>query len=102
MAQWVEQQPYDVPTLTFTFTASLGSRTQHMYQTEVEVFSDLCYYSLTTLLGTQTLGEEYCDIMQINSSTGTFPSLPVSALAQVYLTPHATIQTTMLLSPTLC
>ncbi|KAF9188429.1 peroxisome biogenesis factor 10 [Haplosporangium sp. Z 767] len=53
-----------------------GSRTQHMYQTEVEVFSDLCYYSLTTLLGTQTLGEEYCDIMQINSSTGTFPSLP--------------------------
>ncbi|KAG0334142.1 peroxisome biogenesis factor 10 [Podila horticola] len=47
-----------------------------MYQTEVEVFSDLCYYSLTTLLGTQTLGEEYCDIMQIRSSTNTFPSLP--------------------------
>ncbi|KAH7059700.1 Pex12 amino terminal region-domain-containing protein [Linnemannia elongata] len=53
-----------------------GSRTQHMYQTEVEVFSDLSYYTLTTLLGTQTLGEEYCDIMQINSSSGTFPSLP--------------------------
>ncbi|KAG0072018.1 peroxisome biogenesis factor 10 [Podila epicladia] len=53
-----------------------GSRTQHMYQTEVEVFSDLCYYSLTTLLGTQTLGEEYCDIVQIRSSTSTFPSLP--------------------------
>ncbi|KAF8926171.1 peroxisome biogenesis factor 10 [Dissophora ornata] len=52
-----------------------GSRTQHMYQTEVDVFSDLCYYSLTTLLGTQTLGEEYCDIMQIRSSAGTFPSL---------------------------
>lgn len=51
-----------------------------MYQTEVEVFSDLCYYTLTTLLGTQTLGEEYCDIMQINSSSGTFPSLPVSLL----------------------
>ncbi|KAG0347048.1 peroxisome biogenesis factor 10 [Podila humilis] len=47
-----------------------------MYQTEVDVFSDLCYYSLTTLLGTQTLGEEYCDIMQIRSSTSTFPSLP--------------------------
>ncbi|KAF9334398.1 peroxisome biogenesis factor 10 [Podila minutissima] len=47
-----------------------------MYQTEVEVFSDLCYYSLTTLLGTQTLGEEYCDIVQIMSSTSTFPSLP--------------------------
>ncbi|KAG9319489.1 hypothetical protein KVV02_007610 [Mortierella alpina] len=58
------------------FREIFGSRTQHMYQTQVEVFSDLCYYSLTTLLGTQTLGEEYCDIMQINSSTGTFPSLP--------------------------
>ncbi|KAG0370227.1 peroxisome biogenesis factor 10 [Gamsiella multidivaricata] len=53
-----------------------GSRIQHMYQTEVDVFSDLCYYSLTTLLGMQTLGEEYCDIMQIKSSAGTFPSLP--------------------------
>ncbi|KAF9435097.1 peroxisome biogenesis factor 10 [Entomortierella beljakovae] len=53
-----------------------GSRTQHQYQTEVDIFSDLCYYSLTTLLGTQTLGEEYCDIMQINGSSGTFPSLP--------------------------
>ncbi|KAI1314650.1 peroxisome biogenesis factor 10 [Mortierella claussenii] len=52
-----------------------GNRVQHMYQTEVGVISDLCYYSLTTLLGTQTLGEEYCDIMQINSSSGTFPSL---------------------------
>lgn len=49
-----------------------------MYQTEIDVFSDLCYYSLTTLLGTQTLGEEYCDIMQIKSSSNTFPSLPVS------------------------
>lgn len=59
------------------FLKKIGSRTQHMYQTEVEVFSDLCYYSLTTLLGTQTLGEEYCDIVQIMSSTSTFPSLPV-------------------------
>lgn len=58
-----------------------------MYQTEVEVFSDLCYYSLTTLLGMQTLGEEYCDIMQIKSSTNTFPSLPVmnTANAQMLL-----------------
>ncbi|KAG0225617.1 peroxisome biogenesis factor 10 [Mortierella sp. GBA43] len=52
-----------------------GSRTQHMYQTEIGVFSDLCYYSLTTVLGMQTLGEEYCDIMQTKGSTGTFPTL---------------------------
>ncbi|KAG0225761.1 hypothetical protein BGW42_004106 [Actinomortierella wolfii] len=53
----------------------LGNRFQHQHQTEIDVFSDLCYYSLTTLLGMQTLGEEYCDIMQINSATKTFPTL---------------------------
>lgn len=62
-----------------------------MYQTEVEVFSDLCYYSLTTLLGMQTLGEEYCDIMQIRDSTNTFPSLPVMNPANVQLLQKALI-----------
>lgn len=28
--------------------------------------SNLAYYSLSTLLGRQTLGEEYCDIMQVD------------------------------------
>ncbi|KAF9978215.1 hypothetical protein BGZ73_003396 [Actinomortierella ambigua] len=51
------------------------SRFQHQFQNEINVFSDLCYYSLTTLLGMQTLGEEYCDIMQISSATKTFPTL---------------------------
>lgn len=59
-----------------------------MYQTEVEVFSDLCYYSLTTLLGMQTLGEEYCDIMQIRNSTNTFPSLPVMNPANAQMLPQ--------------
>ncbi|KAF9159230.1 peroxisome biogenesis factor 10 [Actinomortierella ambigua] len=54
---------------------AIGSRFQHQYQTEINVFSDLCYYSLTTLLGMQTLGEEYCDIMQISNTTKTFPTL---------------------------
>ncbi|KAG0266690.1 hypothetical protein DFQ27_009545 [Actinomortierella ambigua] len=53
----------------------ISSRFQHQYQTEINVFSDLCYYSLTTLLGMQTLGEEYCDIMQISNTTKTFPTL---------------------------
>jgi peroxin-10 len=32
---------------------------------EIKFFSELCYYGLSTLLGRQTLGEEYCDIMQV-------------------------------------
>lgn len=62
-----------------------------MYQTEVGVFSDLCYYSLSTLLGMQTLGEEYCDIMQIKGSTGTFPSLAVSSWLEGLQPEHGTM-----------
>ncbi|CAO3667369.1 hypothetical protein G6F70_008390 [Rhizopus microsporus] len=51
----------------------LGTRFQHLWQKEINTLSDVCYYSLTTLLGSQTLGEEYCDIVQINNSTLTYP-----------------------------
>ncbi|RUS18421.1 hypothetical protein BC937DRAFT_88791 [Endogone sp. FLAS-F59071] len=61
---------------TSVFQHFFGSRRQHQYQKELNVFSDLCYYALTTLLGTQTLGEEYCDILQISEATKTFPSTP--------------------------
>lgn len=30
--------------------------------------SSLAYYSLSTLLGRQTLGEEYCDILQVDGN----------------------------------
>ncbi|KAI8385049.1 Pex12 amino terminal region-domain-containing protein [Radiomyces spectabilis] len=52
-----------------------GSRRQHQWQKEVHTLSDFCYYGLTTLLGSQTLGEEYCDLLQINQYTNTFPGL---------------------------
>ncbi|KAI8375720.1 Pex12 amino terminal region-domain-containing protein [Choanephora cucurbitarum] len=53
----------------------LGARRQHALQKEIIAFSDLCYHGLTTLLGTQTLGEEYCDIVQINQYTHTYPNI---------------------------
>ncbi len=38
-------------------------------QREVRLLSDLVYYSLNTLLGpSQTLGEEYCDILMVKIS----------------------------------
>lgn len=56
----------------------LGARRQHVWQKEINTISDICYYGLTTLLGTQTLGEEYCDIVQINQYNQTYPGLVVS------------------------
>ncbi|GAN02866.1 peroxisome biosynthesis protein [Mucor ambiguus] len=53
----------------------LGARRQHVWQKEINTISDICYYGLTTLLGTQTLGEEYCDIVQINHYNQTYPGL---------------------------
>ncbi|KAI8636090.1 Pex12 amino terminal region-domain-containing protein [Parasitella parasitica] len=53
----------------------LGARRQHIWQKEINTMSDICYFGLTTLLGTQTLGEEYCDILQVNSYNQTYPGL---------------------------
>lgn len=58
----------------------LGARRQHQWQKEINTVSNFCYYGLTTLLGTQTLGEEYCDLVQINQNNQTYPGLIVSIL----------------------
>eukprot|EP00002_Diphylleia_rotans_P011885 TRINITY_DN2338_c0_g1_i18.p1 TRINITY_DN2338_c0_g1~~TRINITY_DN2338_c0_g1_i18.p1 ORF type:complete len:316 (+),score=50.81 TRINITY_DN2338_c0_g1_i18:51-998(+) len=46
----------------------LGASGAHHYQRfqhEVKAGVDLLYYGLTTMRGSQTLGEEYCDIVQV-------------------------------------
>ncbi|KAJ2233357.1 peroxisome biogenesis factor 10 [Coemansia sp. RSA 1722] len=45
-----------------------GTRYQTQHQKEIEATSSLVYYGLTTLMGAQTLGEEYCGIQQIDST----------------------------------
>lgn len=45
-----------------------GSRVAHNYASESRTFSDLLYLGLTTLVGNRTLGEEYCDIIQIHAT----------------------------------
>jgi peroxin-10 len=62
---------------TYLFFVFSGARRQHVWQKEINTFADVCYYGLTTLLGTQTLGEEYCDIVQINKFTQTYPGIIV-------------------------
>ena len=50
----------------------LDARRVVRYQQEFGVLAQLCYSALTTGLGTQTLGEEYCDIYQA-APDGSFP-----------------------------
>ncbi|CUS14538.1 unnamed protein product [Tuber aestivum] len=52
-----------------------GARILHKYSLETKTFTDLLYYSLTTLRNARTLGEEYCDILHVESSTSKLPAL---------------------------
>ncbi|KAG0643386.1 Pex12 amino terminal region-domain-containing protein [Tuber brumale] len=52
-----------------------GARILHKYSLETKTFTDLLYLSLTTLRNARTLGEEYCDILHVESSTSKLPAL---------------------------
>ncbi|XP_068754091.1 peroxisome biogenesis factor 10-like [Montipora capricornis] len=45
------------------------------WKTEIELLADLFYFGLTTISGFQTLGEEYCNIVQVDRSRTMVPSL---------------------------
>lgn len=71
----------------------MGARFAHKYSGATSVLSELAYLCLTTLLGNRTLGEEYCDVIQVSSAS---PSLSLPSLVQrlsyifsVTLTPWA-------------
>ncbi|RMX56260.1 hypothetical protein pdam_00011427 [Pocillopora damicornis] len=44
------------------------------WKTELDLFADICYFGLTTISGYQTLGEEYCNIVQVDTSKTRIPS----------------------------
>ncbi len=52
-----------------------GSRFSHKYNSEARTFTELLYFGLTTLLGNRSLGEEYCDIYQIESQSRKLPPI---------------------------
>ncbi|GAA6000645.1 hypothetical protein JCM10207_004591 [Rhodosporidiobolus poonsookiae] len=54
----------------------LGTRWLQKWSRELESGSKFAYFALTTLLGSQTLGEEYCDVMQYQRKDRRPPSLP--------------------------
>lgn len=47
----------------------LGARFAHKYSNATTHLSELLYLCLTTLLGNRTLGEEYCDVIQVEDDT---------------------------------
>lgn len=51
-----------------------GSRFIHTYNSEAHTFTELLYLGLTTLVGNRTLGEEYCDIIQISDDSLQLPA----------------------------
>ncbi|XP_077168522.1 peroxisome biogenesis factor 10 [Paroedura picta] len=52
-----------------------GAKTWLEWQKEIELLADVSYFTLTTLLGYQTLGEEYVNIIQVDPSGKRIPSL---------------------------
>lgn len=44
------------------------------WKTELDLLADICYFGLTTISGFQTLGEEYCNIVQVDKSKTRIPS----------------------------
>ncbi|KAL1846708.1 peroxisome biogenesis factor 10 [Paecilomyces lecythidis] len=52
-----------------------GARYAHVNTDAIKRLTELLYFSLTTLLGNRTLGEEYCDVVQLEDDTLLFPSI---------------------------
>ncbi|KAM7202156.1 Pex2 / Pex12 amino terminal region domain containing protein [Rhypophila sp. PSN 637] len=53
----------------------LGARSAHAWASEARTAGDLLYHCLTTLIGNRTLGEEYCDLVQVEAPTPLDPLL---------------------------
>lgn len=53
----------------------LGPRRALLYTRETQVLANLLYFGLTTGTGVQTLGEEYCDILQTTGSNSQSPGM---------------------------
>jgi peroxin-10 len=51
------------------------------HKEELNLLSDLSYFGVTTAVGQQTLGEEYCDIIQIENRR----TLPLVAEERIFL-----------------
>ncbi|CAH1775572.1 unnamed protein product [Owenia fusiformis] len=56
------------------FQSAFGSSLWIKWRQELDVIADLTYFGLTTVTGLQTLGEEYVNIVQVDSTKRAIPS----------------------------
>ncbi|TID04850.1 Peroxisome biogenesis factor 10 [Colletotrichum higginsianum] len=85
-------------TLTSLHRLLLGARSAHASTSLHTLLADTLYLGLTTLPGNRTLGEEYCDLVQLHVGSdpesrdpaGALPTLPRRAayIASSVLLPH--------------
>lgn len=67
-------------TITDLYRRVLGARATHAAAPELRSLATLVYFCLTTLPGNRTLGEEYCDLVQVNGAeNGRLPNLQTRA-----------------------
>jgi peroxin-10 len=52
-----------------------GARFAHAYTDSIKYLTEVLYLSLTTLVGNRTLGEEYCNVVQVEDDSLQLPSL---------------------------
>ncbi|GKZ70246.1 peroxisome bioproteinsis factor 10 [Aspergillus niger] len=53
-----------------------GARYAHTHSDAIKHLTEILYFALTTFIGNRTLGEEYCDLVQLEDDTLQLPSLP--------------------------
>ncbi|KAL2649397.1 hypothetical protein R1flu_017525 [Riccia fluitans] len=69
------------------FRHTFGTRLAVAYQNEMKLAGRVLYYLLTTGAGLQTLGEEYCDIVQVAG----VPGLPATPARRTLLVFYQTV-----------
>lgn len=52
-----------------------GARFAHTYSDAIKHLTELIYFTLTTAIGNRTLGEEYCDLVQLEDDTLRLPTI---------------------------
>ncbi|KAJ5683067.1 hypothetical protein N7462_006232 [Penicillium macrosclerotiorum] len=52
-----------------------GARFAHTHSDAIKRLTELLYFSLTTAIGNRTLGEEYCDLVQLEDDTLRLPTI---------------------------
>lgn len=52
-----------------------GARFAHTYSDAIKHVTELIYFTLTTAIGNRTLGEEYCDLVQLEDDTLRLPTI---------------------------